>query len=96
MVATDDPAAVQADEALLSALDQPPGVDDAELARVLVAWRREMDTEPVGRLVDVDTAVATIGAARRRREIVFIALVVVAVLAVLLSVVGLIHLAVTR
>lgn len=85
-------AAVQADDALLSALDigtcplcQVPlryvfgagvvsdgGCDhpmsastDAELARVLVAWRREVDAEPIGPLVDINTAADTISAARR-------------------------------
>lgn len=38
---------------------------DAELARVLVAWRRDVDTEPIGELVDTDTALAAISAARR-------------------------------
>lgn len=63
-----DLAAVQADDALLDTLgraDAVPGAADADLVRVLVAWRREVDTESIGPLVDVDTAVATISAARR-------------------------------
>ena len=43
-----DLAAVQADDALLNALGRTDVVrddTDAELARVLVAWRRDIDTE---------------------------------------------------
>jgi hypothetical protein len=63
-----DLAAVQADDALLDMLGGAgPGLGgaDAELAQVLVAWRRDVETEPVGELVDTDTATAVIGAARR-------------------------------
>ncbi|MGH3914582.1 MAG: anti-sigma-D factor RsdA [Pseudonocardiaceae bacterium] len=63
-----DLAAVQADDALLNALgrtDAGREDNDAELARVLVAWRRDIDTESIGQLVDIDTAVATVSAARR-------------------------------
>jgi len=48
-------AAVQADDALL---DAPPEDSDSRLVQALVAWRREVDAEPIGQLVDVDTALA--------------------------------------
>lgn len=63
-----DLAAVQADEALLNMLgggQRVPGDTDAELTRVLVAWRRDVDSEPFGELVDPDSAAAAIGSARR-------------------------------
>jgi hypothetical protein len=63
-----DLAAVQADEALLNMLgggQQVPGDTDAELTRVLVAWRRDVESEPFGDLVDPDSAAAAIGTARR-------------------------------
>jgi hypothetical protein len=65
-----DLAAVQSDDALLSQLGPAgilPGDDDAELVRVLLAWRREVETEPMGPLVDTDTAQAVITAARQPR-----------------------------
>lgn len=71
-----DLAAVQADDALLDMLgrgDTPTDSSD-ELTRVLAAWRREVRAEPVDELVDTDTAVAVIRAARRpvrRRNPVF-------------------------
>lgn len=49
-----DLAAVQADDALLDMLggtEVARGDADAELARVLVAWRRDVDAEPVPELV---------------------------------------------
>ncbi|MGQ0777380.1 MAG: anti-sigma-D factor RsdA [Pseudonocardiales bacterium] len=63
-----DLAAVQADDALLNTLGRADVVrddTDTELARVLVAWRREIDTESFGPWVDTDTAAARISAARR-------------------------------
>ncbi|MGH3940274.1 MAG: hypothetical protein ACRDTG_16910 [Pseudonocardiaceae bacterium] len=63
-----DLAAVQADEALLNSLgrtDVARTDTDAELARVLMAWRREVDTESIGPLVDIDTAVTAISTARK-------------------------------
>ena len=65
-----DLAAVQADDALLDLLGDVAACDvsDAELARVLVAWRREVDLEPIGELLDTDTALAAIAAARRPRR----------------------------
>ncbi|AOS65734.1 anti-sigma-D factor RsdA [Actinoalloteichus hymeniacidonis] len=65
-----DLSAVQADDALLDALggtDPAVGAEqstDQELNAILVEWRREIDSEPFGELVDIDTAVATIAAAR--------------------------------
>lgn len=63
-----DLAAVQADEALVNMLGAGhpvPGDTDAELTRVLVAWRRDVDSEPFGDLVDPDSAAAAIAAGRR-------------------------------
>lgn len=62
-----DLTAVQADDALLNTLGRADVVrgGDAELVRVLVAWRHEVDTESIPPLVDLDTAVATISAARK-------------------------------
>jgi hypothetical protein len=65
----DDLSAVQADDRLLDALGSAtPGaagalVDD-ELNALLLAWRHEVETEPFGELVDTETAIATIQAAR--------------------------------
>ncbi|MFS8101517.1 hypothetical protein LFM09_30770 [Lentzea alba] len=65
----DDLSAVQADDRLLDALGSAtPGaagslVDD-DLNALLLAWRHEVETEPFGELVDTDTAIATIQAAR--------------------------------
>jgi hypothetical protein len=65
----DDLSAVQADDRLLDALGSAtPGatgslVDD-ELNALLLAWRNEVETEPFGELVDTETAIATIQAAR--------------------------------
>ena len=64
-----DLAAVQADEALLNMLGSgaDPALDgtDAELARILVSWRREVDSEPFGELVDAATATTVLSTARR-------------------------------
>lgn len=63
-----DLAAVQADDALLDMLggnEAGRSTADAELARVLVAWRRDVDAESIGELVDTDTAAAAISAARK-------------------------------
>ncbi|MGH3779834.1 MAG: anti-sigma-D factor RsdA [Pseudonocardiaceae bacterium] len=58
-----DLAEVQADDALLdmfAASSMTRGDLDAELARVLVAWRRDVDAEVIGELVDTDTVVSVI------------------------------------
>jgi hypothetical protein len=65
----DDLAGIRADDALLDALggrdpEQADSLVDDELNALLLAWRREVDSRPVGELVDTDTAVATIAAAR--------------------------------
>ena len=63
-----DLAAVQADDALLDALCGPnpsPEGSDARLTQVLMAWRDEVDTEPVTQLVDTDTALAVVARVRR-------------------------------
>jgi len=63
-----DLGAVQADDALIDALGKPRRAGsgpDAQLAQVLVAWRRDVDAEPVEQLVDVDTALAMVARARR-------------------------------
>ncbi|RZQ64041.1 anti-sigma-D factor RsdA [Amycolatopsis suaedae] len=85
---TPDLSAVQADDALLDALGGPdPKVADAlgdhELNALLLAWRRDIDSEPMGELLDTPTAVATVktaaqthrngGRARKRRLLVPVA-----------------------
>jgi hypothetical protein len=98
-----DLSAVQADDALLDALggSDPAladGLGDHELNALLVAWRRDIDSEPLAELVDVDTAVRTVSTAalaqrhsssgRRRRLLVPIA-VAAAVLAIAFTGTGL-------
>ncbi|MFE0024024.1 anti-sigma-D factor RsdA [Amycolatopsis sp. NPDC059021] len=68
-----DLSAVQADDALLDALGgSDPAIADSlgdqELNALLVAWRRDIDSEPLAELVDVDTAVRTVGAATLARR----------------------------
>jgi Anti-sigma-D factor RsdA to sigma factor binding region len=76
-----DPAAVQADDALIDALGRigaVPGSDtqgsdtqgsDAQLTQVLLAWRRDVrgddDGDPDEPLVDVATALAVVARAQR-------------------------------
>ncbi|MFE9744905.1 anti-sigma-D factor RsdA [Saccharothrix saharensis] len=67
--AGDDLAGIRADDALLDALggrdgEQSDSLVDDELNALLLAWRREVDSPPMGELVDTETAVATIAAAR--------------------------------
>lgn len=38
---------------------------------VLIAWRRDVESEPIGQLVDMDAALAAIKAGRRSRLIKF-------------------------
>ena len=68
-----DLVAVQADDELISALSAGMSVSaaghaghgaDDRVAAVLAAWKAEVDEKPIPELVDVDTAVATIAAAR--------------------------------
>ncbi|MDX6553469.1 MAG: hypothetical protein QOH74_1957 [Gaiellales bacterium] len=83
-----DLSAVQADDALLDALggSDPKiadGLGDQELNALLLAWRRDIDSEPLAELVDTDTAVSTVKTAalakrhghreRRRRMLVPVA-----------------------
>jgi uncharacterized membrane protein YgcG len=91
-----DLAAMQADDTLLDILGSGGTLGDAsdELTRVLAAWRREVDAEPVGELVDTDTALAVIRAARQpgpRRNPVFGSIAAAAaVLVIASSAVGLV------
>jgi hypothetical protein len=60
-----DLSAVQADDALLDALggSDPKiadGLGDQELNALLLAWRRDIDSEPLADLVDTDTAITTV------------------------------------
>jgi hypothetical protein len=83
-----DLSAVQADDALLDALggSDPKiadGLGDLELNALLLAWRRDIDSEPLADLVDTDTAVTTVktaalakrhaGRGRKRRMLVPVA-----------------------
>jgi hypothetical protein len=70
-----DLSAVHADDELLTALvsfdNSMTGPDqDQELKSLLLSWRLDVDAEPIGELVDTDTAMATIavGARLRRRR----------------------------
>jgi hypothetical protein len=92
-----DLAAVQADDALLDLIGRPgyrPSDAQDELTRVLAGWREEIDAEPFRELVDTDTALAAIHAARRRvrrRNPVFGSIAAAAaVLVIALSAVGLV------
>lgn len=49
-------------------LDDPDGVPDDELSRLLLSWRRDVETEPIGDLVDEQLATVTVQAARLRRK----------------------------
>lgn len=71
-----DIAMVHADDEYLDALataygdpaDRPESLADDELSRLLLAWREEVDSEPIGELVDTKLAVATVRAARARHR----------------------------
>ncbi|WP_410656533.1 anti-sigma-D factor RsdA [Amycolatopsis sp. lyj-112] len=68
-----DLSAVQADDALLDALggSDPKMADDLgdqDLNALLLAWRRDIDSEPLAELVDVDTAVTTVKTAALARK----------------------------
>ncbi|RSM67214.1 hypothetical protein DMH03_00095 [Amycolatopsis sp. WAC 01376] len=68
-----DLSAVQADDALLDALGGPDpkmadDLGDQELNALLLAWRRDIDSEPLAELVDVDTAVVTVKTAALARK----------------------------
>lgn len=92
-----DLAAVQADDALLDMLGSAghmPDDADGELASVLVAWRREVHADSNRLLVDTETALAVISAARRparRRSPIFGPIAAAAaVLVIAFSAVGLV------
>jgi hypothetical protein len=70
-----DLVAVQADDELINALAagmtvSSPGTGgydaDDRVAAILAAWKADVDADPVPELVDLDTAVATVVAARPR------------------------------
>ncbi|WP_020662717.1 anti-sigma-D factor RsdA [Amycolatopsis benzoatilytica] len=68
-----DLTAIQADDALLDALGGTDptvadGLGDQELNALLLAWRRDIDSEPLGELVDADTAVRTVKSAASARK----------------------------
>jgi hypothetical protein len=60
-----DLAAVQADEDFLNLLGSNGQVSDDELARILVAWRRAVDSEEIPELISAGEALAVIAVARR-------------------------------
>jgi hypothetical protein len=69
-----DLVAVQADDELINALAagmmvSAPGVAgygaDDRVAAILAAWKADVDIEPIPEIVDVDTAVSTVLAARK-------------------------------
>jgi hypothetical protein len=94
-----DLSAVHADDALLDALggSDPKvadGLGDQELNALLLAWRRDIDSEPLAELVDTDTAVTTVktaalarkhGQRARKRRILVPVAVAAAVLAIAFS-----------
>lgn len=49
-------------------LDDPDGVPDDQLSELLLSWRRDVETEPIGDLVDDQLATVTVQAARLRRK----------------------------
>jgi hypothetical protein len=68
-----DLSGIQADDALLDALGgkDPDRVGDLvqdDLNALLLAWRHDVDSQAVSDLVDTDTAVATIAAARPQQR----------------------------
>lgn len=98
-----DLSAVQADDALLDALggSDPKvadGLGNQELNALLLAWRRDIDSEPLADLIDTDTAITTVNTAAlakkygqrgaRRRTLVPVA-AAAAVLAILFTSTGL-------
>ena len=67
-----DLVALQADDELINALASGLSVSagggpdsDDKVSAILAAWKAEVDAEPIPELVDLDTAVGTVQAARR-------------------------------
>ncbi|RZS37082.1 hypothetical protein EV193_106318 [Herbihabitans rhizosphaerae] len=68
-----DLSLVQADDALLDTLSHSDqeladALADDELNALLLAWKRDVDTDEAGELIDTQTAVATVKAARARKR----------------------------
>jgi len=67
-----DLSLVHADDEYLDLLGganlDDPGVPDDELSELLLSWRRDVETEPIGDLVDEQLATVTVQAARLRRK----------------------------
>lgn len=85
-----DMAQVRADDALIDGLTQaerPTGADplDERLATLLAAWKADVEADPAGELVDVDSAVAAVRSAPRphRRRPLFGPLTAAAAIAVM-------------
>ncbi len=51
-----------------TSLDDPDDVPDDQLSELLLSWRRDVETEPIGDLVDEKLATVTVQAARLRRK----------------------------
>src|SRR5216117_3976383 len=49
-------------------LDDPYAVPDDQLSELLLEWRRDVETEPIGELIDEKLATMTVQAARLRRK----------------------------
>ncbi len=49
-------------------LDDPYGAPDDQLSELLLSWRRDIDSEPIGDLIDDQLATVTVQAARLRRK----------------------------
>lgn len=64
-----DLAAVQADDALINQLAGRVVVTDSELARVLYAWRRDVESEPFPLSADVASRVVVESWSLRRRVV---------------------------
>ena len=68
-----DLASVHADDEYLdllggASLEDPNGAPDDQLSALLMAWRQDVETEPIGELVDEKLATVTVQAARMRRK----------------------------
>lgn len=68
-----DLSSVHADDEYLDLLgganlEDPDGVPDDQLSALLMAWRQDVETEPIGDLIDEKLATVTVQAARLRRK----------------------------